>query len=449
VGEKNSKGWVTDNRCEVCRFFSGEASDWPTYKPDATKAASSFLSVLFKDAKAAVKMLEDTLLRLSEWAFECSDTVSVAVNGILVARSAIISFFIDSMTSYNPDALRGDKEHGRDAINAKWSQTDCIAQLALHCMNIRFSGSQKICMRPLAKLVDNLSFVVRVIQQRFDPTVEELCKTILSMPDGQILKTSLRAVMPEVNESISDIMLRHRHLMVSSAMHASALFLLESGMFPPKSLTRPVGSHNRHHHRHYRRNTPKFSRFHEFVASCHASHNGCTPLHVLLALSFNLPASRLSLIFQCEDDLGITAIAHSLIVKLTASSSPFLPQGAVETNASAVLSNSALKRLIVMSLSDSAKQKDASSTDAFGSGTVEDDVADVQETRAQSSDDDDDSSQGSGNSTSPAGSGDEADNEGQELHHDPNAARIRCVSAAQRLHCGVLPDVVRFNFSRF
>ena len=419
---------MTDNRCEVCRFFSGEASDWPPYKPDATKAAASFLSVLFRDAKAAVKMLEVTLSRLSEWAFQCTDGLAASVDALLVARSAIISFFLDSMSSYNPDALRGDKDHGRDAINAKWSSTDCIAQLSMHCMNIRFSGSQKIIMRPLAKLVNNITYVVRVIQQRFSSAVEEICKSILSMPDGQILKSSLRSVMPEVGDCISDIMQQYKHLMVSGAMYASALFLLESGMFPHKCLTQPVGTYNRHH---YRRHGRTFSRFEDFVSSCHVSHGGCSPLHLLLALSFSIPPPQLTRFFQCEDDMGITAIAGSLLARLSASSSPFRPQPACATNA---LPDSALKQLIISSLSDAAKQKKDTGTDDFGSGNVDADVADVQE--AQSSDDD-----GGSQNSEGSVSGDEADDEGPA--DDLDASRRRCVHFAPYLAAS--HDVPRFD----
>jgi hypothetical protein len=265
-------------------------------------------------------------------------------------------------------------EHGRDSINAQWSPTDCIAQLSMHCMNIRFAGTEKVCMRPTFKLVNNISYVVRVIQKRFSASVEEVCKDILGKPDSRILKLKMRMVMPEAGESLSDTLQPYRHLMISDAMYSSAVFLLESGMFPQNSLLRAAGSSRSR--RHYSSEV-SFYRLQQFVEVCGEMYPGCSPLCVLLALSFSLSLGQLATFVKCQDDIGITAVAEGLIMRMSSSLSPFRSQIVKEPDSLTSLSDNALKRLIVSSLSDTSKSKATFAAEKFGSGTLEADVEHV------------------------------------------------------------------------
>jgi hypothetical protein len=386
VGERNSQGWVTDNRCEVCRFFSGEASDWPSYDAEVSQSAGSYLSLLYKDSKESVKILENLLSHFSEWAFACTENLASVIDSLLVARSAIISFFLDSVESYNPNALRGDMEHGRDSINAQWSPADCIAQLSMHAMNIRFAGNEKNSIRPISKLVDNISYVTRVIQHRFSAAVEQSCKDILGAPDGNILKEKLRAIMPEAGESISDALQPLRHLMCSTAMYSSAAYALESGLFPQQMLAQ---SGERLHFYNRRRHSEEvFYRFKQFLENCGSTFKGCAPRHILLALSFCFSPSQLETFVKSRDDIGITFVAESLITRLSSSSSPFRPQRACEIDSFTLLSDSALRRLIVSSLADASNPLNKRNSENFGSGTVQDDVASVIDPEDSDSDED-------------------------------------------------------------
>lgn len=366
---------MTDNRCEVCRFFSGEASDWPSYDAEVSRSAGSYLSLLYKDSRESVQNLENLLTHLSEWAFVCTENLASAVDSILVARSAIISFFLDSVESYNPDALRGDMEHGRDSINAQWSPSDCIAQLSMHCMNIRFAGNERISMRPLPKLVNNISYVTRVIQQRFNATVEQTCKDILGAPDGNILKEKLRGIMPEAGETISDALQPYRHLMCSAAMYSSAAFLLESGVFPQHMLAQTGDRPPFYNRRRY--SDEAFYRFKQFLETCGTTHKGCLPRHVLFALSFCFSPSQLENFVKSQDDVGMTVVAESLIARLSSSLSPFRPQRKSETDSLTLLSDSALRRLIVLSLADASSLQSKRSSEKNGSGSVQADMESI------------------------------------------------------------------------
>jgi hypothetical protein len=419
---------VTDNRCEVCRFFSGDANDWPSYDAEASQTAGSFLSLLYKDCKEAVKVLENALAHVSEWAFECTESLASVVDSMLVARSAIISFFLDSVTSYNPNALRGEMEHGRDSINAEWGPSDCIAQLSMHCMNIRFAGNEKVPTRPIFKLVNNISYVVRVIQQHFSPFVEDVCKDILGKPDSRILKSRLRTVMQEAGDSVADALQPYRHLMVSDAMYSSAVLLLESGMFPRDYLSRSPDFIQHSRRRYHRQSESLFYRLLEFLETCNATYDGCSPLCVMLALAFSLSTEELSIYVKCKDDTGITALAESLISRMSSSLSPFQSQRVYQKDSLSTLSESALKRLIVSSLSDISKLKEQSGGQAFGRGTLEDDVAHITLATEEASDDD--------------GRGIVSDaSEGSDVECAVDEARRRYVAA--RLHLFWLPHDIQ------
>jgi hypothetical protein len=394
-------GWVIDNRCEICRFFSKVASDWPCYDPLASETAGSYLSVLYKDSKNAVRVLENVLSHISEWAFAISESLAGAVDGILVARSAIISFFIESMSSYNPDALRGDKSYGHDSISAKWSPTDCIAQLSMHCMNIRFVGSQTLPVRPMFNLVNNVVYVVRVVQKHYSEDVEQACKEILGKPDNHILSQVLKSIIPETVGRVSDALKPYRHLMVSSVMHSSATFLLSSGIFPPEYLASSItrGSPFHHHHHH---GSMRFHRFLSYIEENRYSSNRISPLHVLLALSFSLTPEQLAVFADSNDDQGLRAYTETLISRLSSHQSVFQRPRRRRPDASTVLSDSALKNLIISSLSDPSLLHDG--VKSFGSGEIEDDIAHVQGNGSDNGRDDDNEQQHSVSGNSSDGS---------------------------------------------
>jgi hypothetical protein len=392
-------GWVIDNRCEICRFFSKVASDWPCYDPLASETAGSYLSVLYKDSKNAVRVLENVLSHISEWAFAISESLAGAVDGILVARSAIISFFIESMSSYNPDALRGDKSYGHDSISAKWSPTDCIAQLSMHCMNIRFVGSQTLPVRPMFNLVNNVVYVVHVVQKHYSDAVEKACKTILGRPDNHILRSALKSIVPETGGTFSGALKPYRHLMVSSVMYSSATFLLSSGIFPPEYLTHSVT-------RGYRYQLRRGVRFPDFLSYIeeNAQSNTISPLHVLLALSFSLTPEQLAVFADCNDDQGLRAYTETLISRLSSHQSVFQRPRRRRPDASTVLSDSALKKLIISSLVDPLLLHDG--VKSFGSGEIEDDIAHVQ---GDVQEDDSDNGKDADNEQSHSVSGDSSD----------------------------------------
>jgi hypothetical protein len=235
-------------------------------------------------------------------------------------------------------------------------------------MNIRFAGNEKISARPLSKLVNNISYVTRVIQQRFSATVEQTCKDILGVPDGNILKEKLRGIMPEAGETISDALQPYRHFMCSAAMYSSAAFLLESGVFPQQLLSH---SGDRPHFYNRRRHSEEvFYRFKQFLETCGSTHKGCAPRHILLALSFCFSPSQLENFVKSRDDIGLTVVAESLIARLSSSMSPFRPQRKAETDSLTLLSDSALRRLIVHSLADASSLLSKRSSEKFGSGSV-------------------------------------------------------------------------------
>jgi hypothetical protein len=163
--------------------------------------------------------------------------------------------------------------------------------------------------------------------------------------------------------------------MISDAMYSSAVFLLESGMFPQNSLLRAAGS-SRSSRRHYSSDI-SFYRLHQFIEVCGEIYHGCSALCVLLALSFSLSLGQLATFVECLDDIGITAVAEGLIMRMSSSLSPFRSQIVKEPDSLTTLSDNALKRLIVSSLSDTSKAKATFAADKFGSGTLEADVEHV------------------------------------------------------------------------
>jgi hypothetical protein len=374
AGERNAKGLAIDNRCEVCRFFSSTAFDWLPYDASVSEAAGCYLSVLYKDCRAAVKMLDHALLHVCDWSFDCTSSLADSVDCILVARSAIISFCIQSLSSHNVVESRDVRLH-RDSISAQWSVSDCIAQLAMHCMNIRFAGTERLHVRPLSTLVDNVAFVVRVLQQHFSPAVEQACKEIIGKPDATILRQRLWAIMPKSSGRISDALRPLRRFMVGRAMRASAIFLLEKGIFPQSYLSGPIDDAT--YRRFLCREDVNFPRFKDFVHSCGSKHVGCDPRHVFLALSFSLSTEQLDVFFRSNDDIGLFSFAESLISRLASSSSPFRKFTCAPRESSAFLIDSALKKIIMSTHSQFSLSNCSSSR--FGSGTLEDDVAHVQD----------------------------------------------------------------------
>jgi hypothetical protein len=97
----------------------------------------------------------------------------------------------------------------------------------------------------------------------------------------------------------------------------------------------------------------------------------------MLALAFCLSTEQLSIYVKCKDDTGITALAESLISRMSSSLSPFQSQRVYQKDSLSTLSENALKRLIISWLSDISKLKEQPADQAFGRGTLEDDVAHI------------------------------------------------------------------------
>jgi hypothetical protein len=267
-------------------------------------------------------------------------------------------------------------------------------------MNIRFVGSQTLPVRPMFNLVNNVVYVVHVVQKHYSDAVEKACKTILGRPDNHILRSALKSIVPETGGTFSGALKPYRHLMVSSVMHSSATFLLSSGIFPPEylasSITRGSPFHHYHHH-----GSMRFHRFLSYIEG-NAQSNTISPLHVLLALSFSLTPEQLAVFADCNDDQGLRAYTETLISRLSSHQSVFQRPRRRRPDASTVLSDSALKNLIISSLSDPSLLHDG--VKSFGSGEIEDDIAHVQGNGSVDGRDDDNEQQHSVSGNSSDGS---------------------------------------------
>ena len=185
--------------------------------------------------------------------------------------------------------------------------------------------------------------------------------------------------------------------MVSSVMYSSATFLLSSGIFPPEYLTHSVT-------RGYRYQLRSGVRFPDFLSYIeeNAQSNTISPLHVLLALSFSLTPEQLAVFADCNDDQGLRAYTETLISRLSSHQSVFQRPRRRRPDASTVLSDSALKNLIISSLSDPSLLHD--DVKSFGSGEIEDDIAHVQGNGSDDGRDDDNEQQHSVSGNSSDGS---------------------------------------------
>ena len=80
---------------------------------------------------------------------------------------------------------------------------------------------------------------------------------------------------------------------------------------------------------------------------------------------------------KSQDDVGMTVVAESLIARLSSSLSPFRPQRKSETDSLTLLSDSALRRLIVLSLADASSLQSKRSSEKNGSGSVQADMESI------------------------------------------------------------------------
>jgi hypothetical protein len=182
------------------------------------------------------------------------------------------------------------------------------------------------------------------------------------------MKTKLASVMMDKMDSVTDILRPYAHLMLSRTMRSSAVYLIESGIFPKETITRRGLRWNRHYYR-YRHAGPHLNRFFDFLQTCGSTYKGCRPVHVLLALSFTHTPEQLSLFLQSDDDIGLSCVAEGLISRICSSFSPFTSARKRDAAALSELSDSALRRLIVLSLSDVCKVQKEGAADG-GSGDV-------------------------------------------------------------------------------
>jgi hypothetical protein len=125
---------------------------------------------------------------------------------------------------------------------------------------------------------------------------------------------------------------------------------------------------------------------------------------VLLALSFSLTPEQLAVFADCNDDQGLRAYTETLISRLSSHQSVFQRPRRRRPDASTVLSDSALKKLIISSLVDPLLLHDG--VKSFGSGEIEDDIAHVQ---GDVQEDDSDNGKDADNEQSHSVSGDSSD----------------------------------------
>jgi hypothetical protein len=310
---------MTDNRCEVCRFFSTEASDWPRYDAKASCEAQGYLGQLHKDVTDAVDVIEKLLQDLSWymlagkwfWSFDLSHQVT----NLLIARSSLILFFVDSLRSCNPLAHRGDKNHSRDTLNAEWSQNDCRAQLVMQSMNIRYKRS------PSPKALDGYDLVFRIcsivqstakaLTPKHIDTVKKIVtqstkyKEMFSVMQIQTFLEPVEQLISMQGKAVS-FLAKHASCFSTKIAVETAFILLSSGCFVIEDSGNCI----------LKLHVSKSCPLHEAVAALKTCGTGLTPLHVLTLLAHSLqPSTALEIISRSREDVDveIDRIARCLV----------------------------------------------------------------------------------------------------------------------------------------
>ena len=301
--------WMTDNRCEVCRFFSTQASDWPRYDSKASCEAQGYLGQLHKDVKDAVDVIEKLLQDLSwymladKWLWSLD--LSHQVTNLLIARSSLIIFFVDSLRSYNPLAHRGDKNHSRDTLNAEWSQNDCRAQLVMQSMNIRYKISPRL---DGYDLVFRICSIVQSTAKALTPRQIDIVKKIVTqstkyknLPSVVQIQTFLEPVEQLISLQCKAVPFLAKHASCFSTRIAveTAFILLSSGCFVIEDSGSDI----------LKLNASKSCPLHEAVAALKSCGTGLTPLHVLTLLAHSLqPSIALETISRSKEEMDVELV---------------------------------------------------------------------------------------------------------------------------------------------
>jgi hypothetical protein len=307
---------MIDNRCEVCRFFSANASDWPVYDATASCKAQGYLAQLHKDVTDSVDIIENFLQDMSwyllaaNWSWSLD--LSHHITDLLTARSSLILFFLDSLLSYNPDAHRGDKNHSRDTLNADWSQNDCRAQLLMQAMNIRYKTSESGQMLNGYKLVFRICSIVHSTSKAMTPQNMDTVKQIvihnkratgnMFNPHSNISTNDITCFLAPVEQLIStqsksaSFLARHASCFSTRLAYETAFILLNSGCFVIKSNADNVD----------KLVVPKSCPLWVFSGALKSCETGIDSLHILTLLAYSLqPSAALKMMSQSKEDADI------------------------------------------------------------------------------------------------------------------------------------------------
>ena len=288
---------MIDNRCEVCRFFSNNAADWPLYDATASCEAQGYLGQLHKDVTDSVDVIEKFLQDMSwylvaeKWSWSLD--LSHHVTNLLMARSSLILFFVDSLESYNPDAHRGDKNYSRDTLNADWSQNDCRAQLLMQAMKIRYKTSGPDQTLHGYRLVFRICSIVQSTSKSMMPKDMKAVKQIVtqvarqfnvfSLPTGNQINNFLEPVeqLISTQSMAASFLARHASCFSTKFAYETAFIVLNSGFFVIENNVDDV----------YKLQVPKSSPLHEVVVSLKSCGIGIYSLHILTLLAYSLQPS--------------------------------------------------------------------------------------------------------------------------------------------------------------
>ena len=311
---------MIDNRCEVCRFFSTDASDWPAYDVKASCEAQGYLGQLHKDVTDSVQIIEKFLQDMSwyllvdnwSWSFDLSQHVT----NLLIARSSLILFFVDSLSSYNADAHRGDKNHSRDTLNADWSQNDCRAQLLMQCMKIRYKTCGPEQAPPHGySLVFRICSIVQSTAKALTPKRMDAVKQIVtqsaryknllfSMNIKQFLEPAEQLIASQSKSAA--FLARHASCFSNTFAFETAFILLSFGFFVIETSCDDI----------FKLQVPQSCPLHEAVVALKSCGTGIAPLHILTLLAHSLqPSAALDITSQPKQDADVEldTIARRLV----------------------------------------------------------------------------------------------------------------------------------------
>jgi len=316
----------------VCRFFSTNASDWPAYDAKTSCEAQGYLGQLHKDVTDSVQIIESFLQDMSWYLLgdnlSRSFDISHHVTNLLMARSSLILFFLDSLSSHNADAHRGDKNHSRDTLNADWSQNDCRAQLLMQSMKIRYktSGPEQT---PLGhNLVLRICSIVQSTAKALTPKRMDDVKQIVTqsaryknlhsvMNIKQFLEPAEQLISSQSKSA--SFLARHAFCFSNTSAFETAFILLNSGCFVVESSVDHI----------FKLHVPQSCPLHAAVVALKSGGTGIDPLHILTLLAHSLqPSAALDIASRSKQDADVEldTIARHLVKQYCHSSTGASPQ---------------------------------------------------------------------------------------------------------------------------